>query len=424
MWPQETSTVRVVKPWGYYENLHEDEGLLVKVIVVNPGQTLSLQSHENRAEHWFVMRGLAQVELDGAIHELSAGQSINIELGAKHRLANPANAPLHVLEVQHGRWLSEQDIVRYKDRYGRLLGSMTTAKEIKMERPFVVCEIGCNHCGKLETALEMVKIAAQFCKVDAVKFQKRNNRELLTPEEYDNPHPNPVNSYGETYGQHREFLEFDLEEHKTLKAACEEWGVVYSSSVWDVASAREIASLDPRFIKIPSAINTNLRVLGQLFGDYGGEIHISLGMTTHQERDRILDLAAKRSREKDIVLYHCVSGYPVEINELYLCEITNLKNAYADSVKGIGFSGHHKGIAADIAALTLGAEYFERHFTLDRTWKGTDHAASLEPDGMRRLTRDIKSAKEALRHKPREILDIEEAQRRKLKRYEDMAVTS
>ena len=85
-------------------------------------------------------------------------------------------------------------------------------------------------------------------------------------------------------------------------------------------------------------------------------------------------------------------------------------------MKGIGFSGHHKGIAPDIAALTLGARYFERHFTLDRTWKGTDHAASLEPDGMRKLSRDLKLVAKSLQNKPQEILDIEEIQRKKLKR--------
>lgn len=293
---------------------------------------------------------------------------------------------------------------------------MTATKEMLMDLPAMICEIGCNHRGDMDTALEMIEQAAQFCKVDVVKFQKRSNRELLTHEEYSGAHPNPGNSYGETYGEHREFLEFDLEQHKNLKAACEEWGVIYSTSVWDVTSAKEIASLGPILIKVPSAINTDLNVMNCLFEEYEGEIHVSLGMTTHEERDKVVEMAVKKNREKDVVLYHCISGYPVDIDQLHLCEITELLKAFGDTVKGIGFSGHHKGIAADIAALALGAEYFERHFTMDRTWKGTDHAASLEPDGLRRLTRDLKAAKTALRHKPTEILDFEQVQRDKLKR--------
>lgn len=290
-----------------------------------------------------------------------------------------------------------------------------------MKKPFIICEIGCNHRGELDTALEMIKVAAQFCDVDAVKFQKRNNRELLSPDEYDSPHPNPANAYGSTYGEHREFLEFDLQQHRALKAACEEWGVIYSTSVWDLTSAKEIVSLSPQFIKIPSATNTDMAVLNYLFEEFSGAIHVSLGMTKRTERDRVVDLAVKRGRERSLVLYHCISGYPVEIDELYLCEITNLIKQYGSTVQGIGFSGHHKGIAADISALTLGAEYFERHFTLDRTWKGTDHAASLEPDGMRRLTRDLRAATMALQFKPTEILEIEQVQRKKLKRFRELS---
>lgn len=410
----------VKKPWGGYTNLHEAEGHLVKVIFVDPGQTLSLQSHEHRGEHWFVMQGVAEVELDDTRHILTKGESMNIAVQARHRLKNPGTEELLVLEIQHGPLLSEEDIVRYKDRYSRTLGQMDTMKELSMETPVVVCEIGCNHRGELDTALEMIKIASQFCQVDVVKFQKRNNIELLTSEEYGSPHPNPSNSYGATYGEHREFLEFDLEQHKTLMAACAEWGTIYSSSVWDLSSAKEIASLEPRLIKIPSAINTDLRVMSYLYGEYGGQIHVSLGMTTKQEVDTVVEMASKENRLKDLVLYHCISGYPIEISDLYLLEISILKDAYGNDVNGIGFSGHHKGIAADIAALALGAEYFERHFTLDRTLKGTDHAASLEPDGMRRLTRDIKAAKTALAHKPSEILDFEEVQRKKLKRVHDV----
>lgn len=286
--------------------------------------------------------------------------------------------------------------------------------------PNVICEIGCNHRGDFKTALELITIAADFCNVDVVKFQKRTPKELLSQDEYNTAHPVPENSYGSTYGEHREFLEFDLEQHKELKDFCEKKGVIYSTSVWDITSAKEIASLEPMLIKIPSAVNTDYIVLDWLLKNYTGEIHISFGMTLREEETYIVDLARKNNRLGDLVLYHCIAGYPVEVDELYLLEIKRLVNDYGDLVKGIGFSGHHKGIAADVAALTLGARYVERHFTLDRTWKGTDHAASLEADGMRRVTRDLKSVYKALKEKDVEILPIEKVQRDKLKRISNI----
>lgn len=285
-----------------------------------------------------------------------------------------------------------------------------------MKAPIVVCEIGCNHKGDMDVAKEMIDVAADFCGVDVAKFQKRTPRELLSPEEYAAPHPEPANAYADSYGAHREFLEFDLDQHRTLKAYCESKGIVYATSVWDLTSAQEIASLEPVLIKIPSATNTNHLVLDWLFANYGGEVHVSLGMTTRAEEDALVALAEGHGRLSDLVLYHCVSGYPVEIEDLCLREIERLIEDYDGRVRGIGFSGHHKGIASDIAALALGAEWFERHFTLDRTWKGTDHAASLEPDGMRRVTRDLKSVATSLTRKPAEILPVEEVQRAKLKR--------
>lgn len=287
--------------------------------------------------------------------------------------------------------------------------------ESQME-PFIIAEIGCNHKGDMEIAEEMIKVAAQFCKVDAVKFQKRNNRELLTPEEYNAPHPNQMHSYGSTYGDHREFLEFNLEQHRILEGICETWNIEYMCSVWDVTSAREISSLNPARIKVPSACNLNFEILRSLCSGFTGEIHISLGMTTRDEEEQIVAFMEKNGRNKDTVLYACTSGYPVPFEDISLLEVERLKTEYSSRVKEIGFSGHHKGIAADLAALALGANVFERHFTLDRTWKGTDHAASLEPDGMRRLSRDLKQVSKSLTPKATEILEIESVQRKKLKR--------
>lgn len=285
-----------------------------------------------------------------------------------------------------------------------------------MKTPKIIAEIGCNHKGDMSIAYEMIKTAATYCNADIVKFQKRCNTELLTPEEYNAPHPNPSNSYGDTYGQHREFLEFTLEQHKQLLEWCNEFNIEYSTSVWDVTSAREITSLNPKIIKVPSACNLNREMLEYLCDNFHGEIHLSFGMTTHEEEEKIVAFFEQKKRNQDLVIYNCTSGYPVPFEDVCLLEINRLKTQFAHRVKAIGFSGHHLGIAIDSAAVALGAEYIERHYTLDRTWKGTDHAASLEPDGVRKLARDCRAVAKSLTYKEKEILDIEAVQRNKLKR--------
>ena len=283
-------------------------------------------------------------------------------------------------------------------------------------KPRIIAEIGCNHKGDIQIAKEMIVTAASFCKADVVKFQKRNNKELLSLEEYNAPHPNPANSYGNTYGEHREFLEFNLEQHKQLKAWCEEFGVIYSTSVWDLTSAKEIVSINPILIKVPSACNLNKKMLEYLCDEYNGEVHLSFGMTSKEEEEKIVALFESKGRARDLVIYSCTSGYPVPFEDICLYEISRLKTQFGTRVKAIGFSGHHLGIAIDSAAVALGAEWIERHYTLDRTWKGTDHAASLEPDGLRKLVRDCKAVSIALTHKNEDILEIESVQRNKLKR--------
>ena len=282
-------------------------------------------------------------------------------------------------------------------------------------KPYIIAEAGCNHMGQMEIAHDLIETAARFCKADAIKFQKRCPKELLTPEQYNAPHPNPANSYGKTYGEHREFLEFTVEQHAQLKKWCEEAGITYATSVWDMTSAKEIASLKPEFIKIPSASNTHFEMLQWLCENYEGEIQLSFGMTSHEEEEKIVELFEANGRAKDLVLFNCTSGYPVPFKDVCLLEITRMREAYESRVKEIGFSGHHLGIAVDVAAYTLGAAYIERHYTLDRTWKGTDHAASLEPDGIRKLVRNLNEVHDALTYKSEEILPIEQVQRDKLK---------
>ena len=280
--------------------------------------------------------------------------------------------------------------------------------------PRVIAEIGCNHKGEMEIAKQLLKVAADSG-VEVAKFQKRNNKELLTKEQYNTPHPNPINSYGDTYGEHREFLEFNLIQHKELKEYAESLGLIYSTSVWDTTSAKEIASINPDLIKVPSACNNHFEMLKVLRDEYQGEVHISFGMTTQDEEEEIVVFFEETNQANRLVLYSCTSGYPVPFEDICMLEIVRIKEKFKDRVKAIGFSGHHLGIAVDIAAYTLGVTWVERHFTLDRTWKGTDHSASLEPTGLRKLARDLKATHKALSFKQSDILPIEQAQRDKLK---------
>ena len=281
--------------------------------------------------------------------------------------------------------------------------------------PNVIAEIGCNHMGDINIAKELIDLAKE-AGAQYVKFQKRNNRELLTDEQYNSPHPNLYNSYGDTYGAHREFLEFNVNQNKELKEYCDSIDIVYSTSVWDVTSAKEMITFEPKFLKVPSACNNNFKMLKVLRDEYGGQVQLSVGMTTKEEIEEIVSFFEQTNQAKNrLLIYSCTSGYPVPAQDVALLEINWLYEDYGDRVNEIGFSGHHSGVALDVAAYTLGARWIERHFTKDRTWKGTDHAASLEPQGLRKLTRDLNSVYKALNYKASEILPIEKVQRRKLK---------
>ena len=149
---------------------------------------------------------------------------------------------------------------------------------------------------------------------------------------------------------------------------------------------------------------------------YQGEVHVSTGMTTQDEIAELVAFFEETGSAKDrLVVYSCTSGYPVPFTDICLLEINRLYKNYGSRVKEIGFSGHHLGIAIDVAAYTLGARWIERHFTKDRTWKGTDHAASLEVPGLSKMVRDLEHTHEALTYKKEEILEIESVQREKLK---------
>jgi N-acetylneuraminate synthase len=282
--------------------------------------------------------------------------------------------------------------------------------------PKVIAEIGCNHKGELDIAKDLLTLAKD-CGATCGKFQKRTPKELLTPEQYHAAHPNPHNSYGDTYGAHREALELSLDDHKELQEHCKKIGLEYSSSVWDTTAAKEIVSLNPTLIKVGSPSNTHWEMQKVLRDEYEGEVHISTGMSTKEEIEQIVTFweEGKGKAKERVVLYNCTSGYPVPFEDVCLLDIRLLQEKYQHRVKALGFSGHHLGISIDIAAYALGAEWNERHFTKDRTWKGTDHAASLEPGGLKTLVRDLNATYTAMSYKSTEILPLEAATRAKLK---------
>lgn len=288
-------------------------------------------------------------------------------------------------------------------------------KNLNYEKPKVISEIGCNHMGKIEIAKELIKMSKD-AGATVAKFQKRNNKLLLTEDQYSAPHPNPYNSYGDTYGAHREYLELSIDQHRELKEYAESIGIEWATSVWETISAREVISLNPILIKVPSACNNNYEMLKILRDEYDGEVHISFGMTTQDEEKKVIEFFEETNQAKSrLIIYSCTSGYPVPFKDICLLEINRLYEKFENRVKEIGFSGHHLGIAADVAAYTLGSKWIERHFTKDRTWKGTDHAASLEFGGLKKLVRDLHHTFDALNYKGQQILEIESVQREKLK---------
>ena len=278
----------------------------------------------------------------------------------------------------------------------------------------VVAELCCNHMGDIDIAKTMIKEAAN-CGATYAKFQKWNAEKALSFEQYNAPHPNPHHSFGEPYGKHRENLEFSIEQHEELKNFCEDCDISYATSVFDYLSASEVLRLNPDYIKIPSQKNLKLDMYDIICNEFEGDIHISSGMTTDDQVDALLNEISRRTSLSRVVLYATTSNYPCAYSDLHLLRIQDFVAKYNGDVKSFGFSGHHNGIAADIAALTLGVNFIERHFTLDRTLKGTDHAASLEPQGLRKLVRDLNLVESALTKRPNKILSVEAEAYKKVK---------
>lgn len=258
------------------------------------------------------------------------------------------------------------------------------------ENPYIIAEIGHNHGGDLSRCLEMFKVAKE-CGVDAVKLQKRCNKRLYTKALYDSPYDNE-NSYGRTYGEHREALEFGFEEYVELKQYAEGIGLDFFATAFDFESVDFLVKLGVKAIKVASGdlLNTPLQ---RYIAQTGKRVYLSTGGGSYDDVKRAYDTIMPINR--DLCILQCTASYPAGEEDMYLGVIPEYIRRFPGA--RIGFSDHYDGIVMSAVAYILGARVFEKHFTLHHTWKGTDQAFSLEPIGMRKLVRDLRKIKSAVK---------------------------
>ena len=254
---------------------------------------------------------------------------------------------------------------------------------------FIIAEIGHNHQGSLEKAQLLFK-AAQEAGVDAVKLQKRDNKTLYTKAYYNKPYENE-NSFGATYGEHREALEFGKPEYEALIAYAKELGIIMFATAFDIPSADFLAELDMPAYKIASGDLRSIPLL-KYIAKLGKPIILSTGGGSMQDVQRAYD--AIMPINPQLCILQCTAAYPAPYEALNLRVIETYRNAFLDNV--IGLSDHENGIAMAVAAFVLGARVIEQHFTINHTWKGTDNVFSLEPIGMRKMVRDLRRIKVAM----------------------------
>jgi len=254
------------------------------------------------------------------------------------------------------------------------------------ESPYVVAEIGSNHCGYEDRAHELI-CEAHRCGCDAVKFQRRHSRDLYTDAFYNQPYSSE-NAYGPTYGMHRDALELPLTSLAFLQSEAEAKNIHSFATAFDFESVNDLLEIGVPCIKIASGDIKNTPLI-RYASAHGIPLIISTGGATMDDCRRAADAC-----QSPFALLHCVASYPNQAHEMNLNAIVTMRDAFPTTV--IGISDHYNGTCMSLAAYMLGARIFEKHFTLDHTWKGTDHALSLQPDGMRRLVRDLKRISEAL----------------------------
>jgi sialic acid synthase len=277
------------------------------------------------------------------------------------------------------------------------------AHEIGDDAPcYVIAEIGHNHQGSLDKARELFK-EAKLAGAHAVKLQKRDNRGLYTRAAYNKSYDNE-NSFGATYGEHREFLEFGLREYRELKAYAAELGVDFFSTAFDLASADFLEGLGVPAYKIASGDLKSTPLLTHV-ARFGKPMIISTGGAQIDDVQRAYDTIMPINPQ--LAILQCTAGYPAAFEELDLRVVTTYRERFPGAV--IGFSSHDNGISMPVAAFMLGARIVEKHFTLNRAMKGTDHAFSLEPVGLRKMVRDLERTHKAMGNGVKKIYDSERA---------------
>jgi len=272
---------------------------------------------------------------------------------------------------------------------------------------YVIAEIGHNHQGNIETALKMINVAAS-CGIQAVKFQKRDNKFLYTKAFYNRPYDNE-NSFGATYGEHREHLEFGRDEYIELKKCAEENNVEFIATAFDFKSADFLEDIGITSYKTASGDITNTPLLSYI-AKLDKPMFVSTGAASLEEV-RIAYETILMHNEK-LCLMHCTAGYPTEYHDLNLRVIDTFKKEFPEAI--IGYSGHDNGILAPVIAYMLGATVLEKHFTLNHAWKGTDHKFSLETDGFRKQVRDLRRVDISLGNGKKVLHDFEKEARSKM----------
>ena len=269
---------------------------------------------------------------------------------------------------------------------------------------YVIAEIGINHNGDIDLAKRLISVAvASGC--DAVKFQKRTVDVVYTPEELAKARESP---FGNTNGDLKRGLEFGQEEYEDIDAYCKAVQIDWFASCWDEQSVDFINQFDVPCFKIASASLTDDNLLRHTRAT-GKPLILSTGMSTLEEIDHALDVLGK----KDLILLHACSTYPALYEELNLRAIPKLRQRYGLPV---GYSGHETGIPSTVAAVVLGACCVERHITMDRAMWGSDHAASLEPNGITRVVRDIRLIEQSLGDGEKRVFEREYPIIKKLRR--------
>lgn len=267
-------------------------------------------------------------------------------------------------------------------------------KELSIKNePFIIAEVGQNHQGDLDLAREYIKVFAG-AGADAVKFQTRNNIYLFSEEAYLAPYSSE-NAFAETYGAHREKLELNPDFLPILKEDCMKYGVKFMSTPFDEPSLEILKKIDADIIKIASFDLGNLPLINRI-SKLAKPVVISVGGGKIDQIRSSVNLLVENG--VDLSILHCVSEYPCEYNKLGLENIQTLINEFPNCV--IGSSDHFNGTLSGPIAYLLGARVFEKHVTLNRAWKGTDHSFALEPEGFRKFVRDIKRVKYMLPQKP------------------------